>query len=294
MLRDGARHLSDDFRAAQAAWLEAQQLPDGGFPGRGGSSDAYYVDFALRALDLVAPAASSACERAAGWLTSHRPAPRDLIAAFAELSCRRTLGARGHGVRLDEELLTGVIAARALDDGGFSAPGSGGLSAYASFVGALCREMLGEPTDVARAAEAVRALRRADGGFAERPTEAHSQTSATAAAVALVVMGGGPARDEAEGVVRFLAAMQAADGGLRAHARAPEADLLSTFTGLLTLPAVTDEPPIDLPALARFVRSVARPGGGFGACPTDAGADVEYTYYGIATLALLRTMAGER
>ncbi len=293
MLREGAERLGDRFRAAQATWLEAQQRPDGGFPGRDGPSDAYYTDFALRALDLIAPD-SPAFARAAAWLASDRPVPGDLVGAFAELSCRRTLSARGLAVRLDEELLTGVIAVQALDDGGFAAVGSRELSAYAGFLGAICREMLGEPADVARAADAVRPLRRADGGFAERAREARAQTSATAAAVALLVMAGGPTTDEAEGVARFLAEMQAPDGGLRAHADALEGDLLSTFTGLLTLLAVTDQPPIDVPALARFVRTVARPGGGFGACPTDTGADVEYAYYGIATLALLRTMAGER
>ena len=416
MLRDGAQGLGEGFRAAQGRWLEAQQLPDGGFPGRNGPSDAYYTDFALRALEMVAPA-SPAFTRAAAWLASDRPAPRDLVGAFAELSCHRTLAAHGmssrqlpaerdyasrapHGMttsgvgrtplsyggaaprgdpagvatrrarrgvqRRASQLpcrpgrssfttrwragmefaqqtpkrspegfcmepdtcatqprrrhfsrlrrskrplrtangvggpgtpgnpLSQALAAHSLDSGGFSAPGSGGLSAYASFLGTLCRELLGEPTDAARAGAAVRALRRDDGGFAERAGEAHSQTNATAAVVALLVMAGGPSGDEADGVARFLTGMQGDDGGLRAHADAPEGDLLSTFTGLLTLLAVTHEPPIDIPGLGRFVRAVARPGGGFGACPSDTGADVEYAYYGIATLALLRTMAGER
>ena len=41
--------------------------------------------------------------------------------------------------------------------------------------------------------------------------------------------------------------------------------------------------------MARVIR-LACYGGGFGAMPGDSGADVEYTFYGIATLSLLRTL----
>ena len=64
--------------------------------------------------------------------------------------------------------------------------------------------------------------------------------------------------------------------------------MLSTFTGLLTLWGLGGLEPIDVAAVERFLRSAACPAGGFLACPADQSPDVEYTYYGVGTLALLR------
>ncbi|MGD9497415.1 MAG: prenyltransferase/squalene oxidase repeat-containing protein [Armatimonadota bacterium] len=287
-LRPGAEALSEDFAALQVAWIEARQRPDGGFAGRAGGSDLYYTDFALRALDLLAPE-SSAFAAAADFLRSQAP-PADVVGAFSALSCARLLARHGHPVDLERPLLAAVVARQARLEGGFAAPGTAELSAYASFLGTLCREMLGEPTDLKRSARAVCALRCDDGGFGEREEQPRAQTNATAAAVALLAMAGALTEGEARAAGGFLAAMQGPDGGLRAHAEAPAGDLLSTFTGLLTLTMVGGVEALDLPALGRFVRATARAEGGFAASAADPGADVEYAYYGIGTLALLRSM----
>ena len=56
ILRAGVHGLGEGFASAQAAWIECVELPGGGFAGRrGDEADLYYTDFALRALDLVAP-----------------------------------------------------------------------------------------------------------------------------------------------------------------------------------------------------------------------------------------------
>ncbi len=51
---------------------------------------------------------------------------------------------------------------------------------------------------------------------------------------------------------------------------------------------------LNIPAAARFVRSTDAQGGGFRACPADGEADIEYTYYGLGSLALLRLYAQTR
>ena len=56
----------------------------------------------------------------------------------------------------------------------------------------------------------------------------------------------------------------------------------------LTLWGLGGLQPIDVAAVARFLRSTAQAGGGFLACYGDEVPDVEYTYYGVGTLALLR------
>ena len=75
--------------------------------------------------------------------------------------------------------------------------------------------------------------------------------------------------------------------GWIANTRIPIADLLSTFTGLLTLFDLNAPDAIQLPPARRFVESLAQPAGGFFAAAWDTAADVEYTFYGLGSLALL-------
>ena len=94
-LRAGVARLGRPFIAAQVAWLEARQARGGGFSGRAGPPDAYYTDFALRALDLVAP--DSPAFAAAAPFVRRQPPPVDLVGAFSRLSCERILLRRGPG-----------------------------------------------------------------------------------------------------------------------------------------------------------------------------------------------------
>ena len=95
-----------------------------------------------------------------------------------------------------------------------------------------------------------------------------------------------------EGVVRFLAAMQTPEGGLRAHARLPLADLLSTFSGSAALADLGAGGAIDRAAAAGFARGLEQPEGGFRAAAWDGQADVEYTFYGLAVAACGRAACG--
>jgi geranylgeranyl transferase type-2 subunit beta len=81
--------------------------------------------------------------------------------------------------------------------------------------------------------------------------------------------------------------MQSDEGGLTANTRIPLADVLSTFTGVLTLGDLAANGEIDRVAARRFVESMELAGGGFRGGAWDEGTDVEYTFYGLAALALL-------
>ena len=81
--------------------------------------------------------------------------------------------------------------------------------------------------------------------------------------------------------------MQTDEGGLRANTRIPIADLLSTFTGLLTLSDLETLSSVDISAARNYVRSLEQPLGGFYAAEWDATCDVEYSFYGLGALALL-------
>jgi len=116
-------------------------------------------------------------------------------------------------------------------------------------------------------------------------------TNPTAAAVALLQMFGGLDAPCRAAVVDFLLRMQNIEGGLRANAKIPAADLLSTFTGLTTLVDLESLHGLRLDGLRRYVLSLEDRGGGFRAGALDDEVDVEYTFYGLAALSLLATAA---
>jgi geranylgeranyl transferase type-2 subunit beta len=299
MLRAGLQGLSAAFVDAQTAFVAGCQQADGGFRGRQGGSDLYYTDFALRSLALLAPG-HAAIDRAASCLDRRTPSASSVVECFSLLSIRRTLEGRATGnVKDSPRPPLGELAAvkeqlcqHLLPQGGVARfDGEGRASAYHTFLGDLCFQMLGEVLPAATGAvRAIEALQRPDGGYAELDGQAAPQTSATAAAVAFLMMHDALAVENTAQTVRFLAQMQSGDGGLKPHAAAGGADLLSTFTGLATLAALDGLHAIDTAGIADFLRNSAHPRGGFLACAGDDAADVEYTYYGTGVVALLRTL----
>ena len=128
--------------------------------------------------------------------------------------------------------------------------------------------------------------RRDDGGFAEIDAAERGGTNPTAAALGLLRTIGGLDESTRAAALRFFAAMQTPEGGLRANSRVPAADLLSTFSGLAALADLGAPDAVDRAAALRFACRLQLPGGGFRAGVWDAVADVEYTFYGLGVMAL--------
>ena len=312
LLRPGIDGLSVQFVHTQVRFVAGCQQSDGGFVGRQGGSDPYYTDFALRTLAWLAPN-NVGFGRAAGYLAHLPCVPRDTVECFNILNARRLLERHSAAVTDDSamadlpyNLKPGGKAAGALDPlvvtewlqrgllptGGFARSADDArVSAYHTFLAALCFQMLRvDIPAIDNAIDAIESLRRSDGGYVELAGQTASQTSATAAAVAFLMMHDAMMPDKVAGTAQFLAKMQSADGGLRPHTASPCGDLLSTFTGLLTLFSLGKLDHIDTTGVARFLRSTAQPGGGFVACNGDDSPDVEYTYYAVGTLALLHLL----
>jgi geranylgeranyl transferase type-2 subunit beta len=288
LLRIGLSPLSHRTTQPHVAYVIGRQRPDGGFPAREGPSDVYYSDFAVRVLTFLAPG-HPALVRAAGYISGVAPPPRDVVDCFGLLNCERLLRGGGIEAEVAREPIHAVLERQLQPRGGFARPGFEGVSAYHTFIAALCCEALGQPVPAAElAVEAVGGLQMRNGGFAEQAGQGLAQTSATAAATAFLTITDAITPGQRDGAVRFLASMQSADGGLRAHEHVARGDLLSTFTGLLALGGADGLEGVDLPSVGRFVRDCALPTGGFGSCPADPGADIEYTFYGIGCLAVLR------
>ena len=292
-LVSGLAHVPDEFRARHCGFLVGAQNSDGGFSGREGGSDLYYTGFALRGLACVGALGESAVIRAADFLRSRLQQSASVVDFMSLLYAARLIRASGGPDILSEHSsdwparVAAELESFRKPDGGYGKATEGDAgSTYHTFLVALCYELIGLPLpEPSRVVDFVRSRRRDDGGFVEVAPARRGGTNPTAAAVALLRMG--HAMEEATTTIRFLAAMQSPDGGLRANDRAPMADLLSTFTGLLTLTDLGAADRVDAAALRRFIESTESPGGGFRGGIWDQGTDVEYTFYGLGSWALL-------
>ncbi len=290
----GATQLPDEFRQRHASYLLAQQRPDGGFAGREGGSDLYYTGFALRGLAMLGRLYGEPAERAGAFLASRMSGQASVVDLLS-------LVYGGMLLRMG-----GVDAFRAADtnwksavcsmlnslrraDGGFAKGAEGAASStYYSFLVVLCLQLLESQVDEPQRLIAfLRSQEDGEGGFREIRASKRAGTNPTAAAIGLLRIL--DAVDDATRIstAEFLAEMQTDDGGIRANTRIPIADLLSTFTGLLTLQDLGSESLLDLNAVRRFVRSLEREEGGFHGAEWDPACDVEYTFYGLGCSALL-------
>lgn len=303
-LAGGAMQLPDEFRQRHATFLAAVQRDDGGFAGRQGRSDLYYTGFALRGLTLLGALTEEAAAKTAGFLQAdlnRHLAPIDFLSlVFSSVLLELTYGldvfARA-GLDRRTLILESLTPLRRSDGGFAKTPESSRSSTYQSFLSVACLELIGAKIDEqGRLVEMVRTRRRADGGYVELDAISRSGTNPTAAAVGLLRLlenATSPAllAPEREDTARFLANMQAPDGGLRANTLIPMSDLLSTCTGLIALADLNGLDSVHLPGIARYVDSMEAPSGGFRGGSWDSEIDTEYTFYGLATKAFLAAMA---
>lgn len=287
--------LPHAVRAPHVAYLNAAQNPDGGFSGREGGSDLYYTGFALRSLAVLDALTPEVCQRAAGFLRQSLTQQASVIDFFSLLYACFLVEAGGGGHVLagspadwPERVATTLETFRTPDGGYGKTPGGTSGSTYHTFLVGLCYQLLGRSLprgdDVLRF---VQSRRREDGGYVEIAPMRRSGTNPTAAAVGVLHMLDALTPEARDGVVAFLAEMPSVEGGLRANARAPLADLLSTFTGAWTLEQLGALDRLDQAAAHSYVEALQLPAGGFRGGLWDERSDVEYTFYGQGALALL-------
>ncbi len=324
-LANGVGRLPADVRTRYARFLCAQQNDDGGFPGREGGSDLYYTGFGLRGLAVLDAMSEEVCQRAAKFLRASLTCQATVVDVFSLLYAAALIQVSGGpDVFADapagwNDRVAGMLETFRTSDGGYAnrsltvdrgpladkttdhgpqstdhGPRSTG-STYHTFLVALCYQLLGRTLpEPEQAARFVQSRRREDGGFVEFAPMRRSGTNPTAAAVGVLQMIGdsrengsalvAPVRD---GIVEFLQQMPSLEGGFRANARAPLADLLSTFTGLLTLRQLQALDRVDMAAVLRYIEQLEFPGGGFRGGLWDEQTDVEYTFYGLGCFGIV-------
>jgi geranylgeranyl transferase type-2 subunit beta len=294
-LFEGIERLPGDVRDRHASYLRTVQNPDGGFSGRAGGSDLYYTGFALRSLVVLQALDTDVANRAARYLRERMTGPASVIDLFSlVVSCYLVPLGGGPDVLADvptewrERVATTLESFRSPDGGYGKSPGAPSGSTYTSFLVALCLELLARPIpDPDRLAGFVRSRRRPDGGFVEISAMKRSGTNPTAAGIGLLQMLDALDGADRDATGAFLAALPSPfEGGLRANDRIPAADLLSTFTGGWTLDQLGQDGRLDWTRVREYAEECERPIGGFRGGLWDEQADVEYTFYGLGTLAL--------
>jgi len=297
-LADGIARLPAATRARHAGYLRAAQRADGGFPDREGGSDLYYTGFALRGLSVLDALTPEVCQRAAGFLRHNLTQSASVVDFFSLLYACLLVQASGGpdvlaGAPADwPERTAALLETFRTPDGGYGkTPGGASGSTYHTFLVGLCYQLLGKSLpDPAAIVRFTASRRREDGGFVEIGPMRRGGTNPTAAAVGLLQLtaphGDALLAEVRDGVADFLAEMASPEGGLRANARAPLADLLSTFTASWTLHQLGALDRLDADAVRAFAESAERPDGGFHGGVWDEGWDVEYTFYGLGVQGL--------
>ena len=298
-LLDGIERLPADQRERNVAYLRSAQNPDGGFSGREGGSDLYYTGFALRSLAVLQALDETVCGNAANFLRTKLTGSAGVVDFFSlVVSCYLVPLGGGPDVLADaspdwRDRVAATLETFRTADGGYGkTPGALYGSTYTSFLVTLCLQLLDRPSPSPdQLAAFVKSRRRADGGYVEISAMKRSGTNPTAAGVGVLQILGELDDDAKAGTATFLAALPSPfEGGLRANDRIPAADLLSTFTGSWTLDQLGRADALDWDAVQRYAEECERPIGGFRGGLWDEQTDVEYTFYGLGTLALAALM----
>jgi geranylgeranyl transferase type-2 subunit beta len=303
-LAKGLSRLPEEVRTRHARFIAALQNADGGWSGREGESDLYYTGFALRGLAVLGALTPACRERAAGFLKESLAKQASVVDLFSLLyACLLVQVCGGPDVFAaspadwPERVAALLETFRTKDDGYNKSAGALSGSTYHTFLVGLCFELLGKALpDSDAVLRFVRGRRRDDGGFVEVNAMRRSGTNPTAAGLGILqlLQGAALSADDTGPALDFLAEMPSMEGGLRANDRIPVADLLSTFTGCWSLSRYGALGRLDAEQARRYVLSLEIPTGGFHGGIWDEGTDVEYTFYGLGTLALFSSGSLDR
>lgn len=295
-LTAGAALLEDDCTKPHLEFLIKAQREDGGWGGREGESDLYYTSFALRSLAILGALTGDVAQRASQFLLMKTQSQESIIDLLSLVYGASLIEAATETNPLQgnrdvwQARMQNMLHQLRRNDGGFARTLEANVgSTYQTFLVAICLELMGyslPPNDPC--VEFLLAQRRADGGFLEVRVAKRSGTNPTAAAIGALRTLGALTQEVSETAAEFLVNIQTDEGGFQANTRMPLPDLLSTFTACVTLWDLGFLEEIDVQTAFRYGMSMARAEGGFAGFELDPAEDVEYTFYGLGLLSLLK------
>ena len=294
-LASGIGRLEEPTRRVHTEYLLAAQESDGGFGGRQGPSDLYYTAFALRGLSILGELYGPVAEKAARFLATQMQTNQtivDFVSLFYVCQLLKVSAGIDIFSNYDKNWPAEVAAfleTLRRDDGGYAKAIEGHASStYHTFLVVLVYELIElEVPEPERILAFLQSRMDPEGGWHEIRASKRAGTNPSAAAAATISILDKLDNERKEITLDFLCEMQTSEGGLRANTRIPVADLLSSFTGGLTLTDLDSFSEIEVEPLRKFVHSLQLPTGGFQAFELDEAHDVEYTFYGLGCLALL-------
>lgn len=300
-LATGVGLLPEALRQKHIDFIKRAQREDGGFAGRMGDSDLYYTAFGLRAFSILGELYGEPAERAAEFLRKEMNNHQTIVDFFSLFYASQLLRVSA-GIDIFsaaesawQDQVVDLLNSLRRDDGGFAkAPQGNASSTYHSFLVLLVMQLIEKPvSEPEKIVEYLYSQEQEDGGFREIRAGKRAGTNPTAAAIGTLRILDQLTEESKELTIDFLLDMQTDEGGLRANTRIPIADVLSTFTGLLTLDDLGAMHELHLDPLQRYLDSLQLEDGGFFAAVWDEAADVEYTFYGLGCLALLANHLAE-
>ena len=298
-LAEGLGQLPEETRQIHTDYFLRAQQPDGGFAGREGGSDLYYTTFAMRGLSILGELYGEVADRVEAFLKPQLTSRQTIVDFFSLFYAGNLLKvSAGKDIFADADpnwprQVADFLETLRREDGGYAkAPEGHAGSTYHTFLVMLVLQLIEQPIpEPERIVGFLESHRDPDGGWREIRASKRAGTNPTAAAVAsLLILDALDEEQDPELVATtldFLVEMQTEEGGLRANTRIPIADLLSSFTGALTLIDLQAFDEIDIEPYRKFVHAMQRAEGGFQAAAWDNAHDVEYSFYGLGCLALL-------
>ena len=298
-LAEGLGAIPDVARERHVKFLLDAQQADGGFAGREGLSDLYYTSFALRSLAILGELEGQTAETSAHFV-ERRLSGQESIVDFFSLIYSGALLDTAAGIDVFSKAspswksnVADTLEKLRREDGGYAKGAEGAISStYHTFLVLICLQLLDcEIPNPDRVIQFLKSQAGEDGGFREIRASKRAGTNPTAAAIATLRILGGLTPEIRESTLDLLVEMQTDEGGLRANTRIPIADLLSTFTGSLTLLDLDGLDEIDTAAVVQYIAAMEREEGGFHAAAWDTYCDVEYTFYGLGCRALFAAIS---
>jgi geranylgeranyl transferase type-2 subunit beta len=290
----GLAAAPDERKQRHADYILKLQRPDGGWAGREGGSDLYYTGFALRSLMMLGKLYGEPAKAAKDFLRGRLGGRESIVDFLSLIYGGMLLRMSGNDPFMDAGPNWQAAVATALEelrrpDGGYAkGPEGAASSTYHTFLVLLCLQLLqAEIREPERIVAFLLSQRAEEGGFREIRASKRAGTNPTAAAIGALRILSALTDEIRQSTIDFLAEMQTDEGGLRANTRIPIADLLSTFTGVLSLQDLGGASSIELAAVRTYVDSLEQPEGGFHGAAWDAASDIEYSFYGLGCLALL-------
>jgi geranylgeranyl transferase type-2 subunit beta len=299
-LNSGMRHIADEIKNRHREFILGKQTATGGFVNRFGEDDLYYTSFAVRSLQILGAVPLEPLKKLEQYMLQFQPLELSTIDLLnwiqMALALQLLTGSEIDflaGEEIRQQILYKLESCRTADGGyGKSVQGSLG-STYHTFLTLLVYELLGaDIPQRSKIASFIRSQQRDDGGFVEIAPVKLSGTNPTAAAVvALHQLSSLNTHDQSD-IGGFLQDVWNAEGGYAANSRIPFPDALSTFTAMITAKILQLNMGEKLKKIEQLLNTQLQfPQGGFRAAMWDEQADLEYTFYGIGCLAIIKYQA---